>query len=156
MEKKHIYALFAAIAILLFLYTFIFVDETHTFVLNAGWETNLIEAKWLFYLIAAIGICLWLFYYIFGSSLYTDSLIYFHLVSYIILAIVLILWDNNSFSLKEAVDSNAYSSVQEIRGEYQDVMDRYAVYRSLFWFFLLIQPIGLVNLMLGFIKPNKD
>lgn len=156
MEKKHIYALFAAFGVILFLYTFIFVDETHTFVLNAGWEANLIEAKWLFYLIAAMGVCLWLFYHFFASFLYTDSLIYLHQISYILLAFVLILWDNNSFSLKEAVDSNSYSSIHEIRGEYHGVMQRYTIYRSLFWLLLLIQPVGLINLLLGFIKPNKD
>jgi len=154
MEKKIVYLYFAVIAVLVFVYTFVFVDETHNFVLNAGWETNLIEAKWLFYLVAGIGVCLWVFYYFFASSLYSEGLIHLHIASYLILAIVLILWDNNSFSLQEAVESQSYNSVREIQNDYQEVNDRSSIYRSLFWLFLLIQPIGLLNLLLGFIKPN--
>ena len=154
MEKKIVYLLFAVMAVLLFVYTFIFVDETHHIVLNAGWETNLIEAKWLFYLVAGIGICLWAFYSFFATCLYSENLIKLHIVSYFIFIIVLILWDNNSFSIQEAVESQSYSSVQAIRSDYHNVMDRTDIYRSLFWVFLLIQPIGLVNLILGFMKPN--
>lgn len=154
MENRFVYLAFGVLAILLFAYTFIFVDETHHLMLNAGWETNLIEAKWLFYLVAGIGVCLWGFYHFFGVNLYSEGLIYLHIVSYLILTIVLILWDNNSFSLQEAVESQSYSSVQDLRNDYQNVMDRSSIYRSLFWLFLLIQPIGLVNLIMGFIRPN--
>ena len=154
MEKKFVYLSFAVIAVLVFVYTFVFVDETHNFVLNAGWETNLIEAKWLFYLVAGIGVCLWGFYYFFASNLYSEGLIHLHIATYLILAIVLILWDNNSFSLQEAVESQSYNSVREIQSEYHQVNDRSSIYRSLFWLFLLIQPIGLVNLIMGFMKSN--
>ncbi|MGN0004130.1 MAG: hypothetical protein ACI35V_11925 [Sphingobacterium composti] len=154
MENRIIYLAFAILAILLFVYTFIFVDDTHHLVLNAGWETNLIEAKWLFYLVAGIGVCLWGFYHFFGSCLYSEGLIYLHIVSYLILIVVLILWDNNSFSIQEAVDSQSYNSLKDLKTDYHDVMDRSTLYRSLFWLLLLIQPIGLVNLLLGFIKPN--
>lgn len=154
METKKVYLLFILIAVLVFIYTFIFVDETHVFVLNAGWETNIIEAKWLFYLVAFIGICLWGFYYFFAQNLFSESLIGLHIVLFFLLAVVLILWDNNSFSLKEAVDSNAYSSVREIKTHYHLNQDRSGLYRILFWIFLLCQPIGLVNLILGFLKPN--
>ena len=154
MKDKHINLLFAVIAILLFAYTFVFVNETHNFVINAGWETNLIEAKWLFYLIAGMGLCLYGFYYFFGSLLYSQELIYIHIISYILLAIVLILWDNNSFSLQEAVDSQSYNSVRHMRSDFHNTLDRLIIYRYLFWILLLIQPIGLLNLMLGFIKSN--
>lgn len=154
MEKKYVYLSFAVVAIVLFIYTFICVDETHLFLLNAGWETNLIEAKWLFYLVVGMGIALWAFYHFFASILYSEGLIYLHIISYLILAGVLVLWDNNTFSLQEAVESQTYTSLKDIRIDYHEVMDRTTVYRSLFWLFLLIQPIGLVNLLLGFIKPN--
>lgn len=154
MENRFVYLAFAVLAILLFVYTFIFVDETHQFVLNAGWETNLIEAKWLFYLVAGIGICLWIFYHFFGTILYSEGLIYLHVISYFILIIVLILWDNNAFSLQEAVESQSYNSVHDLRSDYHDTSDRETIYRSLFWLLLLIQPIGLVNLIMGFMKSN--
>ncbi|WP_149915028.1 hypothetical protein [Sphingobacterium cavernae] len=154
MENRFVYLAFAVLAILLFVYTFIFVDETHQFVLNAGWETNLIEAKWLFYLVAGIGICLWIFYHFFGTILYSEGLIYLHVISYFILTIVLILWDNNAFSLQEAVESQSYNSVHDLRSDYHDISDRETIYRSLFWLLLLIQPIGLVNLLMGFMKSN--
>jgi len=154
MENRFVYLAFAVLAILLFVYTFIFVDETHQFVLNAGWETNLIEAKWLFYLVAGIGICLWIFYHFFGKILYSEGLIYLHVISYFILTIVLILWDNNAFSLQEAVESQSYNSVHDLRSDYHDISDRETIYRSLFWLLLLIQPIGLVNLIMGFMKSN--
>ena len=154
MEGKFIYLSFAIIALLLFGYTFVFVDETHHFELNAGWETNLIEAKWLFYLVVGIGVCLWGFYNFFALSLYSEGLIHLHIALYLLLATILVLWDNNSFSLQEAVESQSYSSVREIRSDYHQVNDRSSIYRSLFWLFLLVQPIGLVNLLLGFIKPN--
>jgi hypothetical protein len=155
MEKKYVYLSFAVLAILLFMYTFVFVDETHHLVLNAGWETNLIETKWLLYLVVGIGICLWGFYHFFGSILYSEGLIYLHLISYLILALVLILWDNNTFSLQEAVESQTYNSVHDLRSDYHNVSGRETIYRSLFWLFLLIQPIGLVNLLMGFLKPNE-
>lgn len=155
MKKNFVCLAFAIIAMLLFVYTFIFVNETHLFELNLGWETNMIEAKWLFYLVAAIGICLWVFYHFFIIDLYSEGLVYLHLFSYLLLAVVLVLWDNNSFSLQEAVESQSYSSVQDIKSDYHNVMDRSAIYRSLFWLLLLLQPIGLVNLLLGFIKPNS-
>ncbi|MCA5006658.1 hypothetical protein [Sphingobacterium bovistauri] len=154
MEKRVLYLSFTVIALLLFIYTFVCVNETHHFELNAGWETNLIEAKWLFYLVSAIGIGLWVFYHFFAKNLYSEGLIYLHVISYLLLAIVLIFWDNNSFSLQEAVESQTYNSVEEIKSDYHNVMDRTDLYRSLFWLLLLIQPIGLVNLILGFIKPN--
>ena len=154
MEKKYVYLSFAVLAVLLFIYTFIFVSETHVLLLNAGWQTNLIETKWLFYLVAGMGICLWAFYHFFASILYSEGLIYLHFISYLILAVVLVLWDNTSFSLQEAVESQSYSSLSDIRNDYHGVMDRTTIYRSLFWLLLLIQPIGLVNLLLGFIKPN--
>lgn len=154
MENRFVYLAFAVLAILLFVYTFIFVNETHQFVLNAGWETNLIEAKWLFYLVAGIGICLWIFYHFFGTILYSEGLIYLHVISYFILIIVLILWDNNAFSLQEAVESQSYNSVHDLRSDYHDISDRETIYRSLFWLLLLIQPIGLVNLIMGFMKSN--
>lgn len=154
MENRNVYLTFVVLAILLFIYTFVFVDETHQFVLNAGWETNLIEAKWLFYLVVGIGLCLWGFYHFYGAHLYSEGLIYLHIVSYLILTVVLILWDNNSFSLQEAVESQSYNSLKDLRTDYHDVMDRSSIYRSLFWLLLLIQPIGLVNLIMGFMKSN--
>ena len=137
MEKKFIYLSFAFLALL-----------------NAGWESNLIETKWLLYLVVGIGLCLWGFYHFFGSCLYSEGLIYLHIISYFILAAILILWDNNSFSLQEAVESQSYNSVHDLRNDYHEVMDRTTLYRSLFWLFLLIQPIGLVNLLMGFLMPN--
>lgn len=154
MGKKILYLCFAVIAVLLFVYTFTCVDETHHFELNAGWQANLIEEKWLFYLVAGIGVCLWGFYSFFAKYLYSEGLIYLHVISYVLLAVVLVLWDNNSFSLQEAVESQTYNSIQDIKSDYHDIMDRTDIYRSLFWLLLLLQPIGLVNLLLGFLKPN--
>lgn len=156
MKEKFLYLSFAIVAVLLFLYTFIFVNETHHFVLNAGWENNLIEAKWLFYLIVGTGICLWGFYHFFAESLFSEGLIYLHVFSFILLAIVLVLWDNTSFSLQEAVESQSYNSIEEIKSDYRNIMDdRTGIYRSLFWLLFLIQPIGLINLLLGFIRPKS-
>lgn len=145
---------FLAIGILLAIYTFIFVDNTHNFMLNFGWENNLIEAKWLMLLIAGMGVALALFYYFFADNMYSNTLIHTHVVFYFLLALILVLWDNNSFSLQEAVESQSYSSVREIRKDYHDIADRSNYYRGAFWLMLILQPIGLVNLLLGFLKTN--
>lgn len=154
MDSKRFYLLFLAIALILFIYTLLCVNETHVLVVNVGWENNVIEAKWLLYLIAGMGVCLWGFYHIFASALYTESLIYVHIITYFILCVLLVLWDNNSFSIKDAVDSNSFTSVHQVRSEYHEIQDWSSFYKSMFWMFLMLQPIGLVNLLLGFLRSN--
>lgn len=146
----------AIIALLLLVYTYFFVDPTHYFVLNAGWDTNLIEARVACYLIAGLGFCLAGFYAVFSSVLYSERLISMQIIFYFLLVAVLTLWDNNIFSLQEVVDSNAYNTLGEVKSEYKNVIEKDHTYRVLFWILLCLQTIGLLNLILGFFKSNKD
>jgi len=148
--------LIAVIAFLLLIYTYFCVDPNHYFVLNAGWDTNLIEARIACYLIAGLGFCLSVFYAIFSNVLYSRLLIHLQIALYLCLAIVLILWDNNIFSLQEVVDSKGYNTLGEVKSEYSNVIEKDHTYRVLFWVLLCLQTIGLLNLILGFFKTNKD
>lgn len=148
--------LFAIIAVLLSVYTWSFVDPNHYFIINLGWNTSLIEAKMTFYLIAGLGIALAIFYAIFSGVLYSKRLIYLHVFLYLLLVINILLWDNNSFSLQEVVESQGYNSIGEVKSQYSNVADKDHAYRVFFWILLSLQTIGLFNLLLGFFKSNKN
>lgn len=147
---------FFIVAIILSCYTFFWIDPHHYFVINAAWNSNLIEAKLTAYLISGLGVCLALFYVFFTNILYSNRLIYLHIILYTLLAINIILWDSNIFSLQEIVDSQTYNSLGEIKSEYSNVLDKDHAYRVCFWILLSTQTIGLLNLLLGFFKPNSN
>lgn len=147
--------LFAIFAVILWVYTFFCVDPNHYLVINSGWNSNLIEANLLCYLISALGLCLAVFYSFIEKFLYSRTLVAVHIWSYLALIIVVVLWDNNIFSLQEAIDAQVYNSVGELKGRYKNVLDKDHLYRILFWILLTTQTIGLVNLLLSFSKVNK-
>lgn len=147
--------MFAIFAMVLGIYTFFFVDPTHYFLINAAWDSNMIEVKMLSYLIAGLGVCLALFYAFFSKILYSKGLIALHIILYFLLCLILILWDNNIFSFREVVASQLYSSVGDVRHEYQNILDKDHAYRVLFWVFLFLQTIGLFNLVLSFFKTKE-
>lgn len=147
---------FALVALMLLIYTYFFVDPHHYFVLNAGWSTNLIEAKMVCYLMGGLGLCLAAFYAFFCKLLYSNRLVVIHVVLYFLLAINVILWDNNIFSLQDVVDSKGYNTIGQVKHEYNNVIDKDHAYRVFFWILLFLQTIGLLNLLLGFFKSNKN
>lgn len=148
--------LFVVIALLLLVYTFIGVDDQHHFIINLGWSTTLMDAKIACYLIAGLGFCFASFYAIFSKVLYSNPLIFVHVLLYAMLSAVMLLWDNNIFSMQEMVDANVYYSKGEFKDEYSNVLEWDQVYRVSFWVLLSSQTIGLLNLILGFFKSNKD
>jgi len=148
--------IFAVLALLLFVYTFFCIDQHHHFLINAAWDSNLIEAKMVAYLVAGLGFCLAFFYTIFSPVLYTEKLVFLHVLLYLALVVNIVLWDNNIFSLQEIVDSQGYNHIHEVKGEYGNVVDKDTAYRVFFWILLSTQTIGLLNLILGFFKSNKD
>lgn len=148
--------IFAVVALLLFVYTFFYIDEHHHFLINAAWDSNLIEAKMVAYLMVGLGFCLAFFYTIFSPVLYTEKLVFVHVILYLLLAVNIVLWDNNIFSLQEIVESQGYNHISEVKGEYGEMLDRDEMYRVFFWVLLCTQTIGLVNLLLGFIKSDKN
>lgn len=147
---------FALVALILLVYTFFCVDQHHYFLINAAWNSNLIEAKMVAYLIAGLGFCLSLFYAVFCNLLYSRTLVVTHIVLYFLLVVNVILWDNNIFSLQEVVASQGYNTIGEVKSEYSNVIDKDHAYRVFFWLLLATQTIGLLNLVLGFFKSNKD
>ena len=147
---------FALVALVLLVYTYFCVDQHHYFLINAAWNSNLIEAKMIAYLVAGLGFCFSIFYAVFYKVLNSPTLVIAHILLYFLLVINVILWDNNIFSLQEVVDSQGYNTIGEIKSEYSNVIDKDHAYRVLFWVFLVAQTIGLLNLVLGFFKSNKD
>lgn len=147
--------LFATFATLLLAYTYCFVDPDHYLLINTGWTSNLIESNVLCYLLAALGICLALVYRYIGKLLFSKTLIMVHLIAYIILLLIVVLWDRNIFSLQQAIDSQSYNTLGQLKGEYKNVLDKDHLYRVLFWIFLTFQTVVLLNLLLSFSKARK-
>lgn len=148
--------LFAIVALILTAYTSFCVDVNHYFVINAGWNTNLIEAKLVCYLIGGLGFCLSIFYAFIFNDLYSRTLVYIHVLLYTLLAVNVVLWDNNIFSLQDVIASQGYNSIGQVKSEYSNVVDKDHAYRVFFWILLATQTVGLFNLLLGFIKPSKN
>lgn len=155
MEYNRSHIAFLPIAIILLAYGVFFTDEMHHFVLNAGWENNVISSRLVIYVVVCLGVFFTFFYALLRRLVYSRTLVRVHIIFYLLLALTMVFWERNTFSLHDSYHEYGNRTLRDIKENYNDIADRNDYYRSAFWLFLIGQTVCFFNLLLGFFKSRN-
>lgn len=140
---------FAFASILCVIYGFVFSHEDLELIMTLSSNTFVSYFSTTWVSIGLMGLLFSFAYWLSKNSLYSCSLIWWHVIFFVALCIVLVLWELDMSDYHNTFRSGEFSSERSMRQFAQDNVVRNERFTIFFIIFLLAQFIYFVNLTVG-------